>query len=935
MHKIAHFVRLTIATLLLCAAATATYAANDTEPPVLVVFTTAGAAGDVSPLTADGESTLTSLNRDPNVSMLRIGHSAPEAVLQAAAFSLALSPAPEHAVQFRDLERTDHPNGMISLYARDRTAGSETALVIDESDVSGRVHDGQGNTWRLTPLGGGLTAVYRYDKSNFSMHPPGWDPGKGLDLDTSPPEATPESAPEDTGAEADTGAVIDVMVIYTRAARFKVGNVDTFIQEAFDNSRRRYENSGIPFRLRLVHSQETNYRESGDIGDDLDAITETRDGNMDDVHALRDIHGADLVHLFIRGTTASSDNSVICGVAWFAHLQSLAYRGFGATAVECEETGDSTFTHEIGHNQGAHHDRPNTRGTAPFPYGYGTCSSLKRWSTVMAYTGINNNCWRAIPYFSSPSLRYEGVPTGVANLTDNRRVLLQTARIVANHRQSRSTVGGIHHLLPYFLARRTPGRQGLVRIVNFSDRAGTVTVTAIDDAGRNHGTETLDLDAGGAVHFNSDDLERGNREKGLSGVGAGTRDWRLLVASELDIQPLAYVRTDDGFITRMDDVEEKLEGAGNRYIVHFANPGHNRNQRSYLRLINTGSASSRITIRAHDDAGVQRGPVSFSLPAGEARHVTASELETGQGLSGRLGTGSGKWRLLVSGTQPVHVMSLLDTPTGNITNLSDVPAITVTGPTTQTPTDDHGNTAATATLVQSPSSTAGDLESDGDKDYFRFDLRQAGRLQVQTTGSTDTFGTLYRGSSVFDEDDDDGSGTNFRIVVPQAQAGTWYVEVRGYEATTMGEYTLQVEYSGTTTPSSNIELFVTDACDDGEDIQYRFFEFESSASPRPVGVWPADPRRVYVTAGLNIRYRSRLACTTGRLVCYGGEPGDSQQGYYWGVGIDGDEDCSRCCVTCRSNVSSGWRLTCSNSDSKPLPSEGLTGKAPESASIRR
>lgn len=908
--------------------------ADGSQPPALVAFTITGAARNVAPLTDDGAATLASLREDPNVSMLRIGHSAPEAVLQAAAFSLTLSPAPGHVVQFRDLERTDHPNGMISLYAHDRAAGSETALVIDEQDVSGRVHDGQGNTWRLTPLGGSVTAVYRYDRSNFRMHPPGWDPGKGLDLDTSPPTATPESAPEDTGAEADTGAVIDVMVIYTRAARFKVGNVNTFIQEAFDNSRRRYENSGIPFRLRLVHSQETNYRESGDIGDDLDAITETRDGNMDDVHALRDRHGADLVHLFIRGTTASSGNSVICGVAWFAHLQSLAHRGFGATAVECEETGDSTFTHEIGHNQGAHHDRPNTRGTAPFPYGYGTCHSLKGWSTVMAYTGINNSCWRAIPYFSSPSLRYEGVPTGVVNLTDNRRVLLQTARIVANHRPSRSTVGGFHHLLPYFLARRTPGRQGFVRIVNLSDRAGTVTVTAIDDAGRNRGTETLDLDAGNTVHFNSDDLERGNRGKGLSGVGAGTRDWRLLVASELDIQPFAYVRTDDGFITRMDDVEEKLEGAGNRYIVHFANPGRNRNQRSYLRLINTGSASSRITIRAHDDEGVQRGPVSLSLPAGQVRHVTASDLETGQGLSGRLGTGSGKWRLLVSATQPVHVMSLLDTPTGNITNLSGVPAITVTGPTTPTPTDDdHGNTAATATLVQAPSSTAGSLESDGDKDYFRIDLQQAGRLQVETTGRTDTFGTLYRGSSVVGTDDDGGSSTNFRIVVPQAQPGTWYVEVRGYEAATTGDYTLQVEYSGTTTSRSNIELFITDACNDGEDIQYRFFEFESSSSPRPAGVWPAHPR-VYVTAGMNIRYRSPLACTTGYLVCYGGEPRDTRRGH-WGVGIAGDKDCSGCCVTCRSNVSYGWRLTCSNSDSKPVPSEGLTGEAPESASIRR
>ena len=733
----------TVAALILCAAVTAPCAAGDTEPPALVVFTTDGAARNVPPLTGDGAATLNSLREDSNVSMLRIGHSAPEAVLQAFAFSLVLSPAPGHAVHFRDLERTDHSNGMVSLYARDGGAGSETSIVIDEPDVSGRVHDGQGNTWRLTPLGGGLTAVYRYDTSNFRMHPPGWDPGGVPGMDTAPRAHTPEN----TGAEADTGDVIDVMVIYTRAARTKVGNVNTFLQEAFDNARRHYENSELPFRLRLVHAQETTYAEIGDIGDDLDAIRLPNDGKMDNVHALRDQHGADLVHLFIRGATPNSDDTMICGVAWFAHRQERANLGFGATAVECEQEDGDTFTHEIGHNQGADHDRPNTDGTAPFPYGYGNCHPQRGWSTVMAYVGINNNCSSGIPFFSSPLLRHEGVPTGEANSTDNRRVLLETARIVANHRPSESTGGGTHHLLPYILADRTPGRQGFVRIVNRSDRAGTVTVTAIDDDGRNAGIETLNLDARGAVHFNSYDLERGNTDKGLSGVGDGVRDWRLLVTSELDIQPLAYVRTTDGFVTRMDDVEEKLDGAGNRYTVHITNPGSNQSQRSYLRLVNTRNASTQVTIRAHDDRGVQRGPVSLSVPAGRARHVTASELETGQGLSGRLGTGSGKWRLTVEASQPVHVMSLLQSPTGHVTNLSGVPAVT---DTVAPPTDDHGNTPDTATVVQAPSSTPGGLESDDDKDYFRFDLRQAGRLQVQTTGSTDTIGTLFRGSSAVD-----------------------------------------------------------------------------------------------------------------------------------------------------------------------------------------
>ena len=108
--------------------------------------------------------------------------------------------------------------------------------------------------------------------------------------------------------------------------------------------------------------------------------------------------------------------------------------------------------------------------------------------------------------------------------------------------------------------------------------------------------------------------------------------------------------------------------------------------------------------------------------------------------------------------------------------------------------DDHGDTRATATVVQAPSTTAGDLEEAGDRDWFRFELPGAGRLTVQTTGRTDTFGRLFRvrSSTPEGEDDDGGSGNNFRITA-DARAGTWYVEVRGFDYNSTGAYTLRVE----------------------------------------------------------------------------------------------------------------------------------------------
>ena len=66
----------------------------------------------------------------------------------------------------------------------------------------------------------------------------------------------------------------------------------------------------------------------------------------------------------------------------------------------------------------------------------------------------------------------------------------------------------------------------------------------------------------------------------------------------------------------------------------------------------------------------------MSLDAGTAREITAKQLEEGAtGLAGMLGDGSGKWRLEVESEQSVVAMSLLESPTDHLTNLSTVPAV--------------------------------------------------------------------------------------------------------------------------------------------------------------------------------------------------------------------------------------------------------------------
>ena len=228
------------------------------------------------------------------------------------------------------------------------------------------------------------------------------------------------------------------------------------------------------------------------------------------------------------------------------------------------------------------------------------------------------------------------------------------------------------HDLPLVMSPSNLRQQGFVRIINRSSQAGTVSIEAIDDSGRRVGPVDLSLEAMKAVQFNSRDLGRGNSGVGLpAGVGDGSGDWRLRLSSVLDIEPLAYIRTTDGFLTSVHDVAS--EESPLRYRVPIFNPGSNRSLVSRLRLINPGSQGVQVTISGRDANGdpSPEGEVRITLAAGAARTLSARQLEEGDaGISGRLGDGAGKWQLIVTSDAPIQVMGLMETRSGHLTNLS-------------------------------------------------------------------------------------------------------------------------------------------------------------------------------------------------------------------------------------------------------------------------
>ncbi len=212
---------------------------------------------------------------------------------------------------------------------------------------------------------------------------------------------------------AGTDATIDLAVVYTPAAREWAGGaaaVEAAIDLMIAETNEAYAASGVRQRVALVGRSEVPYTEA-DPGLDIDRLADPSDGHMDEVHALRDRTGADLVHLV-------SFDSYVCGIAQLAGV-------FGVTSIDC---GGITFAHELGHNMGLRHDRFQVQlledrvGSHP-AYGYvnqrvfdPVAPESSRWTTIMSYL---RHCRLAdvpcsvLPRFSNPHQRYGGDPLGV------------------------------------------------------------------------------------------------------------------------------------------------------------------------------------------------------------------------------------------------------------------------------------------------------------------------------------------------------------------------------------------------------------------------------------------------------------------------------------------------------------------------------------------
>gem|GEM_PF-1917384 len=299
-------------------------------------------------------------------------------------------------------------------------------VVVNGDAIAGEVR-APGATWTIGSVGG-IVEIRQTDEGALPecaapARPPQAPAGAGAvarDL--------PALAPVDP--RASTGVTdLDILVVYTAAAREFAGGeaaMEVRIDLLVAAVNTYFQGSGVNLRVRLAHAEELDYVET-DSSDDLPLLRGKNDGLMDEVHAMRDAVGADLVHLIERWGAYGPLG--YCGLAYIMLDVSPSWEqyAFGATVLGC---GSGVFAHEIGHNMGLHHDRWQTfrdftLSDRPYPHAYGYVNQKafaagapesRRWRTIMAYrtqcSDAGFDCPR-IGRFSNPALALSGDPLGI------------------------------------------------------------------------------------------------------------------------------------------------------------------------------------------------------------------------------------------------------------------------------------------------------------------------------------------------------------------------------------------------------------------------------------------------------------------------------------------------------------------------------------------
>lgn len=301
-----------------------------------------------------------------------------------------------------------------------------TDLVLTAIGLTGAIKAAS-ETYAIEPLGDGWQAIIKLDPTKLPPeHPqivesakPSGETGLSNALQARV-LASPQSGK--SSFENPSGIWLDVLVVYTPAVAAQYADVNGLIQLGIDQANESYTNSVIDAGLWLAGTAQVSYNELNRTYDQhVAALLNGSDGLLDDVPGLRINTIADLVVLLV-------DDSSYCGKA--ATIGAVSSNAYAAVYWHCIENSNYSLAHELGHLQGARHDRVDDAASTPYAYGHGYIAPNHAWRTIMAYPNAACdivNCPR-INYWSNPRVTYpvDGQVMGTTAYEDNVTVLQAT-----------------------------------------------------------------------------------------------------------------------------------------------------------------------------------------------------------------------------------------------------------------------------------------------------------------------------------------------------------------------------------------------------------------------------------------------------------------------------------------------------------------------------
>ncbi|CAN0355754.1 unnamed protein product [Ascophyllum nodosum] len=250
--------------------------------------------------------------------------------------------------------------------------------------------------------------------------------GKGHSYETGAGESTGRQLQEESTTQ------IDLMFLYTPGGRDILGVSDSQMQSVLADSlitvNEAMVNSDIDLQLSLVRVEPLPYEEESTASSVV--LSNLRENA--DVDDLRDLYGADLVHLVTDLGAGSGGGSCGRAVLPFAPFEGFA---FGVVDPYCFF--QFSHTHEIAHNMGCFHNREDSGTQHPYAHGYRYCDGDLPYRTIMSYAcqDIIGNVLPVsrVNYFSNPNVTVDNKPTGTATENCARRIS-ETKDQVANYR---------------------------------------------------------------------------------------------------------------------------------------------------------------------------------------------------------------------------------------------------------------------------------------------------------------------------------------------------------------------------------------------------------------------------------------------------------------------------------------------------------------------